>query len=117
MTTNLSQEFRTISYLSHLVLQSDKEKLQEAMSQENWDIKNVNICLFLDDVEVRNEKIEPILKDWARRSYEQKIEQDEKKLQETERWVKAMQDKEALDYEIDKRVKLKLEKMIDSLDV
>ena len=80
MTTNLSQEFRTISYLSHLILKSDKEKLEEAVSQENWDIKNVNVRLFLDDREVRNEKIEPILKDWARRSYEQKIEQDEKKL-------------------------------------
>lgn len=117
MTTNLSKEFREISYLSHLVLESNKEKLAEAVAQEEWDIENVSIRLFLDEVEVRDEKIEPILRDWTNRMYKQKVDKAEKQLEDTQEWLKVMQDKEELEYEIDKRVKEKLQKMIDSLDV
>jgi len=117
MTTNLSQEFREVTYLSHLILESATDLLEKAVAQENWKLDDVNVRLFLNEVEVRNEKINPILDDWAERSYKQQVERDKKKLQDTQEWLRAMQDKEALDYEIDKRVKIKLEKMIDSLDV
>lgn len=113
MTTDLRTEFRKPSYLSHLILESDREKLAEAVAQENWDIENVNVRLFLDEVEVRNEQLEPILKDWANRLYKQKADNAEKQLKDTQEWIKVMQDKEELEYEINKRVKEKLQKMIE----
>lgn len=114
---NLHNEFRNPTYLSHLILESDKEVLHKVVDKADYDIEKVGIQVSLNGVEIRHELLEPILENWAKRMLKQKIEQQEKELKETEKWIVAMKDKEALDYEIDKRCKEKLQKMVDSLDV
>jgi len=116
-TIDLHNEFKKPTYLSHLILQAELKDLSKITSAADYDVRKVDIQISLNGVEIRHELLEPILENWATRMMNQKMEQQEKKLKETDEWVVLMKDKEALDYEIDKRCKEKLQKMVDSLDV
>jgi len=116
-TIDLHNEFRNPTYLSHLFLESDREALQKVVAGADYDIKKVDIQVSLNGVEIRHELLEGILDSWSTRMMEQKIDQQKKELKDTQEWIISMKGKEALEYEVDKRCKEKLQKMVDSLDV
>lgn len=114
---NLRKEFQNLTYLSHLILESDKYVLRKVVESVDYDITKVNIEVSLNGVKIRYDLLEPILKNWTNRLAKEKIELEHKKLKDTKEWIVAMKEKESLEYEIEKRCKEKLQKLIDRLDV
>lgn len=107
--TNLKQEFRKQSYLSHLILESERELLVGVCNAEGYDIEKVEVCVTLNGVVVRNEDLEALLDGWAERLAKQKIEKSKTR-------VELLKECESLEDEVLKLAKAKLQEMVDGLN-
>ncbi len=72
---NLNKTFQDVSYISHLILESDSDKLSNVVQAEGYDIKNVTLSITLNGVFVRSEELESILKNWVDRMTEQRLKE------------------------------------------
>lgn len=55
---NTDHLFHKDNWLSHLILSTPFERLQLAIDQEGYDFKSVNLKLFLDGIQIRDEQFE-----------------------------------------------------------
>lgn len=109
---DLHKCFDSRSYVSHLILESDRDKLIEVTKLAGYDINSADLVVTLDGVEIRNEDFEEIAKGWVKRILDRKMEEIEKRqdhvdLMHTESYFKE---------QVNIQAKKMLERLIDKVD-